>query len=162
MKECKKCGETKPPEDFYKEPRVKDGLTARCIACCKADANALFQANPEPYRKRAREAYDYAERRARMLLKEYGITPDDYLRMFAEQEGKCACCGTEISGHNMTDHLLVDHSHSTGKVRGLLCSRCNLVLGHVQDDPQVLVGMLAYLAIDECDAKINEAELEYV
>ena len=147
MKTCKKCGVKKSRDEFYKEKRVKDGLQARCIECCKADAKAVFQANPEPYRKRARDAYDYAERRARMLMTEYGMTPQDYVDLFEKQNGCCAICQCEESGHNATDRLLIDHNHETDTVRGLLCSSCNLMLGKAKADAsnKILLGALFYL-----------------
>ena len=146
-KKCKKCGIEKSSSEFYKEKRVKDGLQARCIECCKADAKAVFQRNPEPYRERARAAYDYAERRARMLMDEYGMTPEDYTDLFEKQNGCCAICGTEESGHNVTDHLLVDHNHITDVVRGLLCSSCNLMIGKAKADTgtTILRGALTYI-----------------
>ena len=144
-KVCKKCGVEKSHDEFYKEKRVKDGLQARCIQCCKADAKAVFEANPEPYRERAREAYDYAERRARMLKREYGMEPDDYTDLFDKQNGCCAICSAKESGHNVTEHLLVDHDHSTNKVRGLLCSSCNLMLGKAQDSIDILSHAITYL-----------------
>ena len=147
MKVCKKCGIEKSADDFYKEKRVKDGLQARCIDCCKADARAVFKANPEPYRKRAREAYDYAERRARMLLSSYNMTPQDYIDLFEKQNGCCAICKRPESGHNVTQHLLVDHNHLTNQVRGLLCSSCNLMLGKAKADEgnNLLISSLFYL-----------------
>jgi len=147
MKTCNKCGVKKSCEEFYKEKRVKDGLQARCKECCKADAKAVFQANPELYRQRARDAYDYAERRARMLMTEYGMTPQDYVDLFEKQNRCCAICKCKESGHNVTDHLLVDHNHKTNKVRGLLCSSCNLMLGKAKADAsnKILLGALFYL-----------------
>lgn len=57
----------------------------------------------------------------------YGITVEDYDRMFAEQEGRCLICGTDVPGGHRK-HLCVDHCHETGRVRGLLCNRCNGLL----------------------------------
>ena len=144
-KECKKCGLEKPSDQFYKESRVKDGLSARCKSCCKADAKEAFRRNPEPYRQRARDAYDYAERRERMLLREYGMTAQDYTDLFEKQNGCCAICNTTESGHNVTNHLLVDHDHSSGTVRGLLCSSCNLMLGKAHDNVDLLTKAINYL-----------------
>jgi len=144
-KVCKKCGVKKSKDEFHKEKRVKDGLQARCIDCCKADAKAAFERNPEPYRERAREAYDYAERRERMLMREYGMTPKDYTELFEKQNGCCAICKTEESGHNVTNHLLVDHDHATNKVRGLLCSSCNLMIGKAHDSVDILTSAINYL-----------------
>jgi len=144
-KVCKKCGVEKTSSEFYKEKRVKDGLQARCIQCCKADAKAAFQRNPEPYRKRARAAYDYAERRARKLMNEYGMTPENYTELFEKQNGCCAICKASESGHNVTDHFLVDHDHTTGEIRGLLCSSCNLMLGKAHDNIDILSRAITYL-----------------
>ena len=142
---CKKCGVEKSSDEFYKEKRVKDGLQARCIECCKAAAKDAFERNPEPYRERARAAHNYAERRARMLMQSYGMTPQDYTDLFEKQNGCCAICKTEESGHNVTDHLLVDHDHETNKVRGLLCSSCNLMLGKAHDSVDILTRAINYL-----------------
>jgi hypothetical protein len=59
------------------------------------------------------------------LVRRFGITLAEYDKMFNEQGGVCKICG----GTNGTIRLAVDHDHDTGKVRGLLCTRCNLVLG---------------------------------
>lgn len=77
----------------------------------------------------------------------YGLTEDDYLRMFAAQEGKCALCRSDEL------FLCVDHDHITGRVRGLLCQHCNRVLGALKDDPvlieMVLNAALVYLKRDQ-------------
>ena len=150
MKQCKKCGESKSDEEFYKESRVKDGLQARCKDCCKSDARAVFVANPEPYRRRSRDKPP-EERRADRLRLKYGLTLEDYDKLLLQQEGKCAICQTAQSGHNMTDELLVDHCHTTNKVRGLLCCSCNLMIGKSQDNPDVLKAAAAYLEINNVD-----------
>ena len=147
MKICKKCGVEKPREDFYKEKRVKDGLQARCIECCKADATAVFRANPEPYRRRAKEAHTTEGRRERTLRENYDMSTEDYNKLLEKQNGCCAMCKTTDSGHNMTNHLLVDHDHITGKVRGLLCCNCNWLLGKAKADEgnRLLLSALFYL-----------------
>ena len=144
MKVCKKCGVEKSSDDFYPEKRVKDGLQARCIECCKADAKAAFDANPEPYRKRARER-DPEEQRWAKILKKYGLTKEQYYAILDKQGGHCALCPATTSGHNMTDLLLVDHCHNTNTVRGLLCQDCNLLLGCVKDKRKRLIAAMFYL-----------------
>lgn len=64
---------------------------------------------------------------SRRLKNTYGIILDDYNRMFAEQKGCCSIC--KIHQTELKKRLGVDHNHSTGKVRGLLCDRCNWILG---------------------------------
>ena len=143
---CKKCKLEKSRSSFYKEKRTKRGYQARCIDCCKADARAVFISNPEPYRERARKRDPEAQRWAK-ILKKYGLTKEDYYALLEKQGGHCAMCPATSSGHNMTDDFCVDHNHVTNKVRGLLCSSCNLLLGKANADQgnTILLGALFYL-----------------
>lgn len=79
------------------------------------------------------------------LRKKYGIGIDRYEAMFAAQGGRCAVCRSEDNGDRRFDTFAVDHDHSSGQVRGLLCSPCNRALGQVGDDPDRLMAMVAYL-----------------
>jgi hypothetical protein len=74
------------------------------------------------------------------LKRNYGITIDDYNEMFQEQGGRCAICGKHQS--EFKNRLYVDHNHSTGTVRGLLCQKCNTAIGLLSDDI-ILVRMAA-------------------
>lgn len=64
--------------------------------------------------------------------KKYGMTLEDYDKMFVAQNGQCAICQKHQSELKHT--LVVDHNHKTGKIRGLLCNRCNTLLGHIEHD----------------------------
>jgi hypothetical protein len=67
-----------------------------------------------------------------VIKSKYNITEEDYQKMFNEQNGVCKICGNHPSPHgkNKTSVVLhIDHDHTTGKIRGLLCSRCNGALG---------------------------------
>jgi hypothetical protein len=71
-----------------------------------------------------------------------------YADMFDAQHGECAICGRSTpGGPNRHDRLYVDHDHATGRVRGLLCMRCNVGLGYFRDDPELLATAIAYLAL---------------
>lgn len=100
-------------------------------------------AHPERFVRKQEQA------RGRMdanLRKSYGITADDYEAMLSEQEGVCAICGSDDPGTR--DHrkrLHVDHDHETGRVRGLLCSPCNRLLGQASDSPKILRSAADYL-----------------
>lgn len=77
------------------------------------------------------------------LLFKYGILAEDFYTLLRDQEGGCAICGTEecSSGKRMA----VDHCHTTGKVRGILCGNCNKGLGCFLDSPDILVKAIKYL-----------------
>lgn len=79
--------------------------------------------------------------RDRQYQKRYGITLGVYDRMLAAQGGQCAICGTEKAG-NKGQCFAVDHDHSTGKVRGLLCIKCNVALGWYEQHGRSAVSYL--------------------
>lgn len=78
--------------------------------------------------------------RNRMLVKRYGICHNTYEELFLKQDGVCAICATSNKGVRKK-YLDVDHDHMTGKVRGLLCGRCNKQLGVLEDKEWVRKAM---------------------
>jgi hypothetical protein len=99
-----------------------------------------------------------AEHYRRYRLKvDYGLTLEDYARMLAKQGGLCALCGGKRTGSNYK-HLAVDHDHKTGRVRGLLCHNCNLVLGHLKDDVRLMRRAIAYLQIHAATAAESQKD----
>ncbi len=87
--------------------------------------------------------------RERSLIKKYGITSAQYKEKAVSQGDCCAICGnpeTGIDGKTKTlKRLAVDHCHTTGKIRDLLCWRCNQTLGQVKESTDLLKKMIAYL-----------------
>ena len=79
-------------------------------------------------------------------LKKYGITPKEYNKMFKKQKGRCKICGIHpIEMNDSKEFLSVDHCHTTGEVRGLLCDSCNLGLGKFYDNVENLQKAIMYL-----------------
>ena len=78
------------------------------------------------------------------LLKSFGITLGDYNNMLEYQDGVCAICG-DYETDNNAKNLAVDHNHQTGKIRGLLCGKCNKMLGLAKDDKTILQSAINYL-----------------
>lgn len=85
----------------------------------------------------------------------YGISAEDYARMFSKQDGKCAICGqpeTSLDKNGNVKILAVDHCHGSGKVRELLCYFCNSMLGQARDNKEVLLAGAAYLDRHSADS----------
>lgn len=87
---------------------------------------------------RAWRAKNKHRERGYALMSRYSMTEDDYDELFDKQSGLCAICRT-------SGPLVVDHDHTTGQVRGLLCTPCNLALGNVNDCVSVLRAAADYL-----------------
>lgn len=85
---------------------------------------------------RAEAAHD------RTVVKTYGLQPGEYKRLLAAQGGVCFICRR---ANGKTKRLAVDHRHSDNIVRGILCGPCNQLLGHVRDDPDMLIRAAQYL-----------------
>jgi len=106
---------------------------------------------------------DEAEAQRRRVRKyRFGITNGEYDDMVLAQDNTCACCRNPETKTFKRDgriaHLAVDHDHKTGRVRELLCNRCNVVLGFVDDDISLLQAMIDYL-IKWRDIQAAEREL---
>jgi hypothetical protein len=85
-----------------------------------------------------------ADRQLRDACEQNGITLDDYQEILKRQGGVCAICRTSDCGP-VARRFSIDHCHKTGKVRGLLCHRCNLGIGHFDDSIELLRVAIAYL-----------------
>lgn len=98
----------------------------------------------EGQRKRYAENREFERERAYgyRLKRKYGISLAEYLAMLEKQNRSCAICGAK---QQKNVRLALDHCHATGKNRALLCSRCNLTLGAVNDNPKLLERLAAYL-----------------
>lgn len=112
---CAKCGNTKQLDDFHRQPTGKDGRHSWCKDCC----NAYYRIN----RKRN---YSPEQKRRWQLSTRYGINSQMVDDMRNKQDGRCAICNKSAKS------LVVDHCHDTGKVRGLLCHACNILLPGIE------------------------------
>jgi hypothetical protein len=129
MKICSKCKEPKELSEFAKTGRKEGLYSSLCCLCSSLKASSWNKKNPEKRR--------LASRRNK-LKTQYGITIEQYDEMVLAQNGKCLICKNERK-------LVVDHSHVTGIVRGLLCNSCNRGIGYLQDNPEVTKEAVIYL-----------------
>jgi hypothetical protein len=127
-----------PPKQCSK-PECDEKVFARgkCQQHYLRDYDAQRPPRPEQQRKTGR----------RYILRQYGMTVEDYDAMVAEQGDRCAICRGEHMGHNGHPNYSwsVDHDHVTGKVRGLLCRNCNVGLGFFKDELELVESALDYL-----------------
>jgi len=129
MKKCYQCKITKSLDSFGSHANRKDGKQTHCKDCMKAHQTKWY------YKRK------------------FGITIEERDEMLKEQGGKCAICqnDTEFSPvgsgrtNNVTYYAVVDHCHSSGKIRGILCGGCNTGLGSFKDNPTSLTSAVSYL-----------------
>lgn len=168
---CTKCELTKPLDRFSPRARPPGRKSGWCKDCTNEYARTWRAINPDAkqrkytktYRERhpekvremQRDWYDrnrgvlVQARWARRIRENHGLTVDEYDAMLTEQDGKCAICRKDAADEQRKafwdTHLSVDHCHSTGAVRGLLCNSCNLAIGKFSDDPVLLLRAASYL-----------------
>jgi len=129
MKRCSKCKIKKPESDFYKNHR-------NCKACHKEIVVKYQEKNPLKVALSDRK---------HKISKKYNVSIDDYNLMFKAQKGRCAICNSNSIGRKGAKYFSIDHCHTTGKVRGLLCHNCNVILGKIKDSKEWLKNAIKYL-----------------
>ena len=119
----------------------------------KATKRIWYQNNKEKTRTRSYQwtkDHPYESKiskRKRKLKHQYGISIEEYDRLLTRQNGGCAICGSPPK----TKNLAIDHCHKTGKIRGLLCVSCNVMLGYAKDQPRRLRLGAQYLETHDSD-----------
>ena len=134
FKQCTKCKQHYPANSkfFHKHRNRYDGLDPWCKKC----------------KQKYHESY--------YTLKRYKLSTLELKRMLEQQDNRCAICGLDFDylkeiKENKVPQLgkpRIDHNHLTGKIRGLLCDECNLVLGKCKDNPLILIKAAKYLVIN--------------
>ena len=173
QKQCTNCKTFKPFKDFHKFSKSSDGYKHFCKLCVreydliKNDATRKMPRKIQGIKIHCRKCERYLDKSAfwgkntycrqcsvlighSSNIKRYGLTVDDYINLEKSQNGVCKICG-ETEKYNK--RLSIDHDHSccpgatscTDCIRGLLCSRCNKVLGQINDNEVLLQKMIDYL-----------------
>ncbi len=125
MISCTLCNEDKEEYEYYKYNINKSGETGRCTTCILIKTNEHKRLN--------KDQQSHAKR-----LYNYGLSKIKYTAMLNEQYNLCKICFSDKA-------LNVDHCHTTGVVRGLLCRNCNHMLGNADDDVDILFNAIKYL-----------------
>lgn len=129
---CSKCLKRKYIRQFSKMRTSKTGLHSYCKPCALKAHQAWSKKNPGKFGLSAWNAW---------LKRKYGIDKIEYQKLFNNQKGLCAIC----KNPETKKKLAVDHCHSTGIIRGLLCMNCNNGLGRFKDNPKRLQQAIVYL-----------------
>lgn len=142
-KYCRKCKCYKNIKEFYKRSE-----TGTPRATCKSCADAKRQSKNKIG---IRQKLNIDVQLKSMLKRSYGLDLDEYKSMVIKQNNLCAICLKEetLMRHGVVNRLCVDHCHSTSKIRGLLCHRCNIALGMFGDDVVILTNAIKYLEIND-------------
>lgn len=133
MKTCRNCLIEKPETEFSFDKRWRGQYKLDCKPCIN---------------KAKRLLYNPTARRIEGLKYLYNITESVMQQMYEDQKESCAICKTSISllaGKTKKGKAHVDHCHTTGKVRGLLCTKCNTMLGMADDNIATLNKAISYL-----------------
>lgn len=131
MFKCSRCAKIKKNKEFYQCKGNKKGrnYTSFCRNCRKGY-------DPKEYSSSER-------RREYLVNRNFGLSSKEYSNLKEQHNNSCAIC--DISFKTLGKRLSIDHDHSTGKIRGLLCPKCNTALGLLRDDIKLLEKMLKYL-----------------
>jgi hypothetical protein len=141
MKLCPRCNTEKPLSEFYKRVASSDGKDTYCKTCKRGMVDARKAANPDHVRKKNRDLYHsrplhFKNQRLKYM---YGVSLDWYDAKYAEQGGRCYICDKP------KDTLVVDHNHTTGAVRALLCHNCNRGIGLIGENLDSYIKITEYL-----------------
>lgn len=154
-RQCSECQEVKSLQHFSigkhitKSGAVTASFRRECKVCEVTKKRNHRHANPQYYREKGRiqVAKRTPEQKFKWMLSgQYGLTVEQYQAMIEAQNGVCAIC-REVPRHRSRTEgrFLVDHCHTTGKVRGLLCHNCNVSIGLLKEDPVRIRALLAYV-----------------
>lgn len=133
-KVCPGCKESKPYSSFYANRTSKINCSAYCKVCANVMSKEYAKKNADKIQPKLA---GYA------LKRRYGITVADYEAQLSKQLNRCAICAVEACPTGRK--FAVDHDHTTGAVRGLLCAGCNQGLGNFRDSLIILENAINYL-----------------
>lgn len=132
QKTCTRCSAVKPVADFYPQGKYFRSECKMCSAEKGRGRYAITRPEVKAGWKRTARA------------KKYGLTPKEYDDLVGRVTACEICQSPEPGGHG---EWHIDHNHETGKVRGILCTNCNLALGHFKDNRANLERANAYLEV---------------
>jgi hypothetical protein len=151
---CTKCKTPKPLESFNKKKKAKDGHDFWCKACTSRASKKVRQENPKNMSRLRAKWKQENSNKEKLNNKGYNLTkywtnlsPKEaiiaYDKLLIKQQSLCIICNRHSDEFKSRFH--VDHCHSTGKIRGLLCFNCNVMLGNSLENIKTLINAIKYL-----------------
>ena len=152
LKTCSFCREEKPLDQFRPHPKGTAGVAANCRPCENEYGRSWRKERPD-YQKEYRQK-NAARTRERARVRNYKHT--NYEEGMYEKLGEAQghCCKI-CRGHSSDRTLAIDHCHATNRVRGLLCSRCNLFIGSFNDDVDLMRRAIEYLQTADAEEELR-------
>lgn len=150
---CLKCGSNLSDSNWSKSQRTrKHHVCKTCFNTQQRDRCARWREKNPDYQKNYWNSPNGRIKTINKRLRyQYGITYEEALQIEKEQDYKCAICKKPFdqsiwhNGMTLTYLFVIDHNHSTKKVRGLLCQPCNTLIGYAKEDITILENAIAYL-----------------
>jgi hypothetical protein len=137
MKRCTHCKNVKPVSAFYADKTKKDGLGLHCKECMNARHKGFMLRN---------RRHIAAWQRRRTYAAKFGLSAAGLSRLIELAEGKCQICRKPLVCFGQSsDSMVLDHDHTTGDIRGILCAKCNKALGLLGDSLEGLERAVTYL-----------------
>jgi hypothetical protein len=146
-KTCSMEGILQPLDAFFSDKGRPDGKASQCKKCKMATTikwrennKAIYNSYAAKWRSRNPDKQHAAD-----IKRLYGIPIEEYNRLLTEQACGCKICGKQHDPTAKRGRLYVDHDHTTGKIRGLLCGACNSALGYFEDKIEIMLKAIDYI-----------------
>lgn len=151
-KRCRVCSKAKPLDQFHLKSTATGKRISKCTSCVAAYNKRHYRQNAPKYRRLAHEWKSRNPDKVREYnITRYGVSRDEVHRMKIAQHGLCKICGDPVRSGK---RLVIDHDHTTGKVRGLLCHQCNIAIGHLSDSPDIALAAARYLQLHQTSGEV--------
>lgn len=150
---CTLCDTLKPDKQFgfrrtvLASGEVKLVQKTFCLECDAGRSKRYRDTHQSKVRAMDAERYAHGSKREGHLRRKYGMTSAEFEAMAVKQHGKCKVCREPPSAGRWSRkyRLHVDHDHTSGRVRGLVCYRCNMAIGFLRDSPKLARSVAKYL-----------------
>lgn len=141
-KYCPSCKQNLLIDEFPIDKQTNGGRYGHCLACHRERQNKKYNLRkllePDWYRKILKR------QRNNHYIKNYGITSDQFDALVKIQDNKCSMCGVVFSDSNKP---CLDHNHTTGERRGIICNRCNIAVSFLEINPRIYEQARSYLNV---------------